>query len=109
MPVAPERDVEIVAQKLRQRHVPTAPEIDDARRLVGRIEIQWQEDAEHQRDSDRHIGIAGEVEIKLKGVGQRADPGLIEGWRCLIEGERNQWLDAVGENGLLEQADPEND
>src|ERR1700722_1463756 len=102
MPVAPERDVEIVAQELRQRHVPAAPEIDDAYRLVRRIEIQRQEYAEHQRDSDRHVGIAGEVEIQLKGIGQRADPGLIERRRSLIESERDQRLDAVGENGLLE-------
>src|SRR5579871_2154189 len=29
VPVAAERDVEIVAQELRQRHVPAPPEIDD--------------------------------------------------------------------------------
>ena len=107
--VAAERDVEIVAQELRQRHVPAPPEIDDASRLVGRIEIQRQEDAEHQRHADRHVGIAGEIEIELERVGQRADPGLIEGRRSWAEGERDQRLDAVGQAGLLEQADGEDD
>ena len=76
--VAAERDVEIVAQELRQRHVPAPPEIDDAGGLVGRIEIERQEDAEHQRNADRHVGIAGEIEIELERIGQRADPGLVE-------------------------------
>ena len=74
--IAAERDIEIVAQEPRQRHVPAPPEIDDAGGLVGRIEIERQEDAEHQRHADRHVGIAGEIEIELEGVGQRADPGL---------------------------------
>ena len=107
--VAAERDVEIVAQELRQRHVPAPPEIDDAGGLVGRVEIERQEDAEHQRYADRHVGIAGEIEIELEGIGQRADPGLVEGRRRRAERERDQRLDAVGEAGLLEQADREDD
>ena len=107
--VAAERNVEIVAQELRQRHVPAPPEIDDRGRLVGRVEIQRQEDAEHQRYPDRHVGIAGEIEIELERIGQRADPGLIEGRRGRPEGDRDQRLDAVGEAGLLEQADRKDD
>src|SRR5205823_6075836 len=104
-----ERNVEIVAQKLRQRHVPAPPEIDNGGRLVGRVEIQRKKDAEHQRYADRHVGIAREIEIELERVGQRADPGLIEG-RCVrAEGRRYQRLNAVGEAGLLEQADRKND
>ena len=107
--VAAERDVEIVAQELRQRHVPAPPEIDDRDRLVGRVEIQRQENAEHQRDADRHVGIAGEIEIELERVSQHADPGLIEGRRIGTEGLRDQRLNAVGQAGLLEQADREDD
>ena len=107
--IAAERDVEIVAQELRQRHVPAPPEIDDRGRLVGRVEVQRQEDAKHQRDPDRHVGIAGKIEIKLERIGQRADPGLIEG-RCIRpERDRDQRLDAVGKAGLLEQADRKDD
>src|SRR5260370_39977304 len=55
------------------------------------------------------IGITGEIEIELKGVGQRADPRLIER-RCIrTERERDQRMDAVGETGFLEQADAEDD
>ena len=109
MPVAAERNVEIVAQELRQRHVPAPPEIDDVDGLVRRIEIERQKDAEHQRNADRHVRVAGEIEIELEGVGERADPGLIERRCGRAKGERNKRLDAIGETGLLEQADPEND
>ena len=78
VPIAAERDVEIVAQKLRQRHVPAPPKFDDAAGLVGRIEVERQEYAEHQRNADGHVGIAGEIEIKLESVSQRAEPGLVE-------------------------------
>jgi hypothetical protein len=109
VPVAAKRDVEIVAQKLRQRHVPAPPEIDDGGGLVRRIEIQRQEDAEHQRDADRHIRVAGEIEIQLEGVSERADPGLVEGRSVGAEGGRDQRLDAVGEAGFFEQPDREDD
>jgi hypothetical protein len=45
---------------------------------MGRVEIERQGDAEHQRNSDCHVGIAGEIEVELEGIGQRRDPGLIE-------------------------------
>ena len=63
----------------------------------------------NQRHADRHVGIAGEIEIELERVGQHADPGLIERWRVGAEGLRYQRLDAVGQAGLLEQADGEDD
>ena len=44
-------------------------------RLVRRIEIERQLDPEHPRQADRHVRIAGEVEVQLKRVGERAAPG----------------------------------
>ena len=38
-PVAAERDVEVVAQPARERHVPAPPEVLDRRRGVGRVEV----------------------------------------------------------------------
>ncbi|MGY3405861.1 hypothetical protein ACVWZV_001974 [Bradyrhizobium sp. GM5.1] len=73
------------------------------------MKIDRQEDAEHQRYPDRHVGIAGKVEIELERVGECTEPGLIKTRRARIEGERDQRLDAVGKAGLLEQADCEDD
>ena len=72
--VAAERDVEVVAQKARQRHVPAPPELDDVLRLVGRVEVERQLHAEHARQTDRHVGVAREVEVELERVGERAAP-----------------------------------
>src|SRR5574343_1976995 len=47
IPVATERNIEIVTQESGQGHVPTSPEIGDIQRLVGRIEIVGQADIEH--------------------------------------------------------------
>ncbi len=76
VPVAAERDIEVVAQETRQRHVPAPPEIDDIDGLVWRIEIERQSDSEAARRPDRHVGIAGEIVVELKPVGERAAPGL---------------------------------
>ena len=77
--VAAQRDIQIVAQETRQRDVPAPPEFDDVDRLVGRVEIEWQEDAEHARQADCHIRIAGKVEIQLQRVAQRTTPRLDQG------------------------------
>src|SRR6478735_9230138 len=46
MAITSERNVEIVAQKPRQRHVPAPPEFDDIAGLVRRIEIDGKIDIE---------------------------------------------------------------
>ena len=79
--VAAERDVEVVAQEARQRHVPAPPEVADRHGAVGRVEVERQPQAEHQREADRHVGVAGEVEIDLQRVGAGGDPGLGRGQR----------------------------
>ena len=74
--VAPQRNVQIVAQEPAERHVPAAPEIPHRHRPVRRVEVERQPQAEHQPQADRHVGIAGEIEVDLQRVGQRRDPGL---------------------------------
>ena len=106
MAAAAQGDVEVVAQKARQRHVPAAPEVDDGRGLVRRIEVQRQTDAEQQGKADRHIRVSGEVEIDLRRVGERAEPGIHH-----PEGERFRQHEsavrrrrhAVGDQHLLRQ------
>src|ERR1700742_4567201 len=56
-PIAAERDVKVVSQKARERHVPAAPEVDDAFSAIGRIEIIRQPDIEHPAQANRHVAV----------------------------------------------------
>ncbi len=58
--------------------MPAAPELGDRAAGIGPVEVLGEADAEHPRHADRHVGIAGEVEIDLQRVGDRADPGADE-------------------------------
>lgn len=73
--------------------------------LVQRIEIERQKDAEHQRNANGHIRIAGKIKIEPERVGEGADPCLVERRRRWSEGERDKWLDGVRHAGFLEQSD----
>src|SRR5262249_40017952 len=65
-PVPTEWDVEIVAEKAGQRHVPAAPEIADRLCAVGRVEVDGQAKSEHPGKTDRHIRVAGKIEVDLQ-------------------------------------------
>ena len=56
--------------------MPAAPELGDRARRVGQPEIARKREAEREPEPDRHVGIAGEVEIDLDGVGAKPEPGL---------------------------------
>lgn len=65
---AAERDVEVVAEPVAERNVPARrPEFGGRKRKIGPAEILHQPDAEEQRQTDRDIGIAGEIAIDLEG------------------------------------------
>ena len=66
--VAAERDVEVVAEPGRQRHVPAAPELLHRVGDVGPAEVLREAEAEHPAEADRHVGVAGEVEVDLQRV-----------------------------------------
>ena len=40
-----------------------------------------QHDPEQEREADRHVGVAGEVEVELEGIAERRLPGLSDGRR----------------------------
>ena len=102
-PVAAERDVEVVAEPSRQRHMPPPPEVRDGRRGVRPIEILGELEAEDAAESDRHVGIPGEVEIELDGVRQRAEPRVDRRQLARVQGEDtvDDRGDAVGDDDLL--------
>ncbi len=66
--VAAERDVEVVAQEARQGHVPAPPEVAEAGRPVGAVEVLREDEAHQQRQPDRHVGVAGEVAVDLRRI-----------------------------------------
>ena len=63
---AAERNVQIVAQPAGERDVPAPPEVGDAGGQVRAAEIDREMKAEQLRHADRHVGIAGEIEIDLQ-------------------------------------------
>ena len=71
---AAERDVEIVADPGRQRDVPTLPEGLRRARKIRLAEIGCQPQPEQERDAERHVGIAGKIEIDLETEQPCADP-----------------------------------
>ena len=70
-----QRQEDIVAEPERQGHVPAAPELGDALRHIGGVEVLGKAETQHARQADGHVGIAREVKIDLEGVGNGPDPG----------------------------------
>ena len=66
--------IDVGGEEARHGHVPAAPEVGDVGGLEGRVEIQRQLDAEDRGQADRHVGIAGEVEVELQRIAKGADP-----------------------------------
>ncbi len=104
--VAAERDVEVVAQPARQRHVPAAPEVLQRDRGVGRVEVLRELEAEQEREPDRDVRVAGEVGVDLDGVGVDPDQDLE---RRVLPGRAEHLVDdvrreVVRDHDLLEEA-----
>ena len=72
--VAAQRDVHIVAEPRAHGDVPPPPEIRNALRAVGVVEVFKEVKAEQLPEADRHIRIAGKVEIDLKREGKDPEP-----------------------------------
>ena len=101
--------VDVGGEKTRQRHVPARPVVDDVARLERAVEVGGQADAEQQRQADGHVAVAGEVEIDLQRVGQRAGPCVVERRDGAVGGQaedrRGFQREGVGDNHLLERAE----
>ena len=83
------------------------------RGLVGAVEIQREADVQHARQADRHVGVAGEIEIDLQGVGERGVPGLEEGQGGAVgggvEAGIGETAEHVGQHQLLAEAEQEDE
>ena len=67
VPVPAERDVQVIAQPPRQRHVPPPPEVLQRPRRVRAIEVLGEVEPEEQRDTDGDVGVPAEVGVDLRG------------------------------------------
>ena len=90
--------------------MPAPPEIPHRDRAIRRAEVQRQGEPEHQRQPDRHVGIAREIEVDLQRIRTGGDPRLGGRQRradCLAK----QWIghhrQGVRQRHLLRHADHE--
>ena len=105
------RVVDVGGEEAGEGDVPAQPEVDDARRLERRVEVDRQPHPEEQRRPAGHVGIAREVEVDLQGEADRRQPRLQQGRLGAGGGIGEDRGDvrghAVGEHHLLEQPEAE--
>ena len=101
--VAAERDIEVVAHESTQRDVPTTPELGDARRVIWVVEVLREVEAHDAAETDGHVGIGGEVEVKMHGVGNYRDPGGAGAHSGKVGGKKLFGLksDDIGDDNFL--------
>ena len=75
LPVAAQGDVYVITEPEGQGHMPSSPEFGDAFCNIGVIEVFKKVEAEHLSHADRHIRVAGEIEVDLEGIADDACPG----------------------------------
>ena len=74
--VAAERNVKIVSQKCAEGNMPPEPEVRDAFREVGSVEVFHELESEDPPQSHGHVGIARKIEKDLEGIREHPEPGI---------------------------------
>ena len=74
--VAAEADVDVVPEPEGHGHMPAAPEVGDARGDIGEVEVFAEPEAEHAAKADSHVAVTRKVEVDMKCIGGRVDPGV---------------------------------
>src|SRR5206468_10996342 len=59
-------NVKLIAQPTGERDVPAAPELADARSQIRPPKVHRKMKSEQLRHPDRHVSVAGEIEVDLK-------------------------------------------
>ena len=107
LPVAAQRDVDVLTEPCGQADVPPPPELRHGAGLIGIVEVLQKPEAEQPAQADGHIGIAGEVEIDLERKCQRPQPRRDHGGRGHGRDLLPHGTHLVGQQHLLAQADDE--
>ncbi len=104
--VAPQRDVEVVAQPAGQGHMPAPPEILQGTGRVRGVEVDGKPDPEEQRQADGDVGVAAEIAVDLHGVApggeQRLERRVLRGRG--EDGGHDGTGHVGGDHDLLEEA-----
>ena len=107
--VAAERDVDVVAQPARERHVPATPEVLDRHRRIRGVEVLREAEAEEEREPDRHVRVPAEVGVDLDRVSvdpdERLERRMLVG--CPEDRVDDRGGEVVGDDDLLEEAGPD--
>ena len=100
-----QRYIQVIAQPGRERDMPAPPEFGDRRRQIGRVEVLRQYEPEHETETDRHVGVAAEIEVDLKRVGGHAVPRIERGDRAGAKGHIGDAPAGVGQEHFLRQTE----
>ena len=76
--------------------MPAAPEILDARGDVRPAEVLGKTESEHASETDRHVGVAGKVEVDLQRIADKAKPRVPD--RELCERHRENPIGRPGDD-----------
>jgi hypothetical protein len=103
-----QRIVEIKGDVAGEGHVPSLPVFGDAGGLVGGVEVEGEADGEDAGEAERHVAVAGEVEVELHGIDNEAGPrgSGVEG-AGMGEGDVSGVSEVVGDEDLLGEAEEE--
>ena len=84
--------------------MPPPPKLRGGAGEIGVVEVLQEVEAEHPPEADRHVGIAGEVEINLERIGQRCAPRLDQRRDVrVVENGRDERRERIRKHHLLEQ------
>ena len=74
-PIAAHGNINVIPEKAAQGNMPSAPELGSGARNIRVIEIFRIMESKQPRQTNRHIGITGKIEINLDRKHQKAKPG----------------------------------
>ena len=102
--IAPQADVQVVAQPGGQADMPAPPEFGDRLADIGLVEVLHEAEAHHQAQTNGHAAVAGEIEVQLRGVGDGSQPGLAGGRVGQPEAVVDHRRQTIGDEHLLDEA-----
>jgi len=90
--------------------VPSPPKLDDAARLIRRLEVLREAHVQHQGQADRHVAVPGKIEVDLHRKRERAAPRVTQRHGLgVVENGSYPETEGVGDHDLLEQANRKNE
>ncbi len=72
--IASERNVQVIAQPERERHVPAPPEVARIGGLVRAVKILGKANGKEMAEANGHVGVAGEIKVDAERISQYRGP-----------------------------------